>query len=272
MIGRVFVRLLLVIYMALSVWALNWIWTTQRDLNVSERVFFSIIVSAILVSAISLLIESIRSFSTLTVRKNSFWYILLGYSLMEDEKNRPRAGSIKAHYCALFLARSFMLALLSLILIGLLCVPVLAVMGLIGFILNPFMPALSIGPVLNVIGIVLFAVIVVVPILMFHRFLDEKLNGRNRVIRTVVHALFVCISFGPLFGAFVHLVEGVATGSLMESVGLGIVISLSIASFFGAIIALAYGIYWLVGKASARYSVFGNIWNTLCPVRQINIT
>lgn len=271
MISRVFVRTVLVAIITAMVWLVDLTWSIPFRV-ISHPILLTIIESAVLLAALSLLIESFRSFGVITVNRNSPWFVLSGLASLEVRANEEKKDLVSARTCELFMVRSLILAFSSIVAAMVISVLYLVIVGAVQFLSDPHVPTINWGEIAKFVGVMVSVIIPASLLFWGWMVLDKKLAGRSSFVKGSVLNLYGVIGLGILLGTAIFMTDGsVATPSLLMSILMAISLLLGIALASIAVVALAYGLYRLVGKTSARYSILGNVWNTICPVRTIVI-
>lgn len=270
MVSRLITRTVLVSIMTALTWTLWWTWTAEFSNiygnHTAQRVALTVLESSVLLAALSLLFESFLSFGTISIKRGGWAYVLSGICLLE--KNRE-ASSINTRTYELFGIRSVTLSILSMM--SAICLGIIYQVGkaVVSFFLNPHMPAVDWNEILWFVGLIAIAIPTMLLLLAGQTFIEKKVA--NRVARVLVSVFYWSATFGLAIG----------TTSIFEPSGfrdmpnylvmlMGTGVALAVVSFVGTVFGLGYAIYKLVGMASQRFPVLGNVWNQLCPVRTIN--
>lgn len=271
MISRIFARTVLVAIVAVMVWLVGLTWSIQLG-NISRQIFLIIIEGGVLLAALSLLIESFRSFGTITVNKNSPWYVLSGLYIFDEISKEEKGDIISARTCELFMFRSLILAFIFLALASVISVLVWAVVEIIQFLYNPYIPTVSWVEIVSSLELFVPVALALGLLILGGQSIEKKLANKKKFVRVMVLGLYWCVGIGTFLGFVIYLfTPGPGTPSLYEVVLIGISLSLAFVSISGMIFGIGYGLYRLVGKASTRFPVLGNVWNTLCPIHEIRV-
>lgn len=270
MVGRLFVRMMMVVLMVVAVWLLFLIWQVYSG-AFESKLLLTMMASSLLLSNLTLLIQSVISFNVYYARRESLWSLIGGYLLMPEAQK----DNFTAHYCLLSWARSFTLAMFMIIVVLLVATFCLATSGLIYFLSNPYMPHVPIREVGFYLGIVALAFLgALLGIQLFDK-LSIRIVSYNRIVKGLLSRIYIVIYGGFFFGTLGYIFFSLGDFSWFTSVSMVFGVILVLIAFVDVVIGISYGIVKLVQKASERYSerysVLGKIWNTLCPVQEINI-
>ncbi|HEY4474611.1 MAG TPA: hypothetical protein VJC06_01670 [Candidatus Paceibacterota bacterium] len=262
MFSRVFVRTVLVVIAVVMGWFIDLVWSSASFENIAQRVAPTVVCGGVLVAALSLLNESLRSFGTITVKRSGLWYVLSGFYDGE---------SCSVRTCELFWLRSVFLTITSLMMVMVVFSLFLAIVYVINFLSNPHIPTVSWE---GFVSIMVMSVSVFLGgglIMCGNWLLDKKMADKKMFARVLVIGLYWCVAVGIFLGFLLHFLgKGLSVLTLHEDVLMGIGVTLALASAGGMIFGIGLGLYKLVGKASTRFPVLGNVWNTICPVQTIN--
>lgn len=273
MISRVFVRSVLVAIIAVMVYLLNLTWLQQFE-NIAQLIALTIIESGVLLSALSLLIESFISFGDITVNRKSLWFVLSGLAIVIADQNEEEGDVVYARNCELFWARSFILAVVFLMTAAFITLMYQMVVNLVLFLFNPYVPNILWGEVAIGVGIFVIGITVFGLLFMGGILLDKKLADVRVFIKYLALVLYGCIGVGTLIGSMMFLFDTqglINKPSLYMSIMIGIGVMIALASFIGSVLAIGFGSHKLVGIASTRFPVLGDVWNTICPVQKVTV-
>lgn len=264
MISRLVTRTVLVSIITALMWSLQWTWTAEFQ-NV-ERVALTVLESSVLLAALSLLLESFLSFGKITVKRDSWTYILFGLYLFDGDRKTP---SINARTCELFGVRSTVMAMFSIV--TALCLTIMYQIGkaTLLFLLNPYILAVNWSEMLWFMETL--AVVIIFGLLAVAGWVLIDRRFTNRVVKTLILIFYGSAVFGLTMGVmsiFEPIESEDMPAYLVMLMGTGV--ALAVASFGGIVFGLAYAIYKFVGKISQRFPSLGDVWNQLCPVQTIN--
>lgn len=264
MMSRLVTRVVLVSIISAVVWSLWWTWTAEFQ-DIAQRVALMVLESSVLLAALSLLLESFRSFGMIAVKRGGWAYTLFGLYMFDEDR---KTSSVNARTCELFGARSVVLSMLGIALTICLTLLYQSVKTVALFFLNPRVPAVNWSEALWFVGSIVIAIPVALLLLAGQTSIVK--NVPNRVVRVLVSVFYWSMTFGLAIGtASIFEPSGFGNTPAYMVMLMGMGTALVLASFIGTVFSLAYTIYNLVGKMSQKFPVLGNVWNQLCPVQTV---
>ena len=268
MVGRFLARAMMVAIMAVTVWLANLTW--QSNLVFGQKVLLTIIESTVFLSNLSLLIQSVMSFGTTSVKHDSLLYFFGGYAYLPESSEKTQ---LNTHYCLLAWVRSLVLATLAM-LIGVISFGSYSIVSmLISFFSNPSLPVFTVRELAISFGLIILVFTCVIAVAKVFELFYEKLLNRNIVVRWILLSLFVSVCAGLFFGSVVSFVPSPEFEGLnwLSIVMLASGVFMALSSVAGVVMGLSYYAMRLVKNASEKYSILGRVWNTFCPVQTINV-
>lgn len=270
MVSKVVVRSVLAAIAAVMLWTVWLTWLAPSRMNTAQKVALTVVESGVLLAALSLLVESFRSFGNISVNKKSFGYVFYGFSLLDESRGEKDVAT--ARTCELFALRSVLLAFAGLVTAAFAAM----LWSAAKFLLNPHALIINWSEVGKVVALIFGGSAVVIFLIAGHEFLHKKLEGK-KLARYAVVSSYWLVSASLLFGllmAFVPVPRLTSGMPLYLAILYFSGFALLFFSGLGAVIAIACGLFKLTGKAilslSKRYPVLGEVWELVCPLQTIH--
>ena len=269
MLSRFIVRTVLFAITIVLMWTTWLTLTTDMFQEVGSRVALTIIESGVLLAALSLLIESFRSFGTIVVDRNSYKYFLFAHFVLDFEEEK---STVDVRTCEVFATRSVAMAMLGLMTAGFLIMLYQLGAWMILFFLNPYVPTVDWSEIAK--GVLVFVAAASTALLVFGGYLliYGYISDRHLLVRIIILGVYLSVSLGLVIGLLM-IFSGDPIYTDMPAYQ---IILISIGTLFGtassvwATIAIGFRLYRLVGKMSEKFPLLGNVWNQLCPIQKVH--
>ena len=266
MVGRIFARLMMAAIMVVTLWLASLTW--QSGLTFGQKAALMIIEGTIFLSNLSLLIQSVMSFGSISIREDSILYFLGGYAFLSE---RFGATQLNAHYCFLSWARSFALALSAVVIFFVSAGLYSMVLVLVTFLSDPYSLTFSLKESVVPFGFAILVGAYVIAAMKVLILFSNKLSNRNIVVKWILSSLLISVFLGILIGSVLFVTSDRESLGWLSMTAIATGMAVAVFLVGGAIVGLSYCIMWLVKSVSEKYSTLGKVWNTLCPVQTINV-
>ena len=268
MIGKYIVRTILFLFTAFLPYAIWLTWSSAVLENNAQRLLATIVESSVLLVALSLLVESFRSFGTIFVQRNNFKHLL--YYMAVRTTNDDSGNSIgSVRTCELFMIQSFVLSL-----VGLLTAAVIYLIYALGkFLFDPYFPVVDWGWIIKTMGMTI-SITVIATLWSTGHDLIYKTKKHIAIRVTILYFYWnVFLSASLTFLLFSGLLDKELVVSAPWYLVMPGVIGfmLFVTACLGIMIAVGLGLYTLVIKISKKIPMLNNIWNQVCPIQTIRL-